>query len=188
MTFFTAARLATVAAFALSLPLLAATDARAESIGVLEVDFTHDALDPSSDSRAYDGTQPGKGFDFGLGLREPGTTWIYTAELTGGFHDFGGDLDPKASRLLIGSRLGLNWFVRPSLFVHAGVGHVSVDSPPASQSPGGTDLAGDMGLSLDVSVTPNVEVGLEGSYNWIGFSDAFEWTQVGAHVTFVMGG
>ena len=188
MTLFATARLATLTVFALSLPLLAATDAHAQSVGVLELDFTHNAIDPTSDSHAYDGTQPGKGFDFGLGLRELGTTWIYTAELTGGFHDFGGSLDPKASRLMLGSRLGLNWLIRPSAFIHGGVGHVSFDVAPGSTAASGMDWAGDMGLSLDVSVTRNVELGVEASYNWIGFSNAFEWTQLGAHVTFVLGG
>jgi hypothetical protein len=181
-------RIIAVAATLCSLSLFITSEARAQSVGVVELDLTHNAIDATSDSHGYDGTQPGKGFDFGLGLRTPGTTWISTAELTGGFHDFGGPLDPKASRLMLGSRLGLNWLIRPSVFVHGGVGHVSVDAPPGSSLSRGLDWAGDMGLSLDVSVMPNVELGLEASYNWIGSSDGFQWTQLGAHVTFVMGG
>ena len=189
MSLFAAPRLVPNALVALTaLSLLTTTDAHAQSLGVLELDLTHNAFDATSDSHAFDGTQPGNGFDFGLGLRDPGSTWIYTAELTGGFHDFGGALDPKASRLMLGSRLGLNWLIRPSVFVHGGVGHVSIDAPPAVTRAGGTDWAGDMGLSLDVRVMRGVEVGLEGSYNWIGGSNAFEWTQLGAHVTFVLGG
>jgi len=172
---------------ALGATLMSAGDARAETTPVIAIDITHDALDTTDTPGTFAGNPAGTGFDFGLGLRS-GDLWLYTAELSGGFHDFGGALDPKASRFMLGSRFGIDWTLRPSIFAHLGIGHVSIDSSQTGAPDIGTDWAGDLGLALDVDVVPGVEVGIAGSLNWIGFSDSFEWFQAGAHVTFVLGG
>lgn len=169
--------------------LLSTADAHAESTPVVALDINRGSVDVNGSADAFASTPAGAGLDVGLGLRSTSRPWFHTAELTGGFHDFGGALDPKVSRLMLGSRLSLDWFLRPSIFAHFGVGHVSTDdAAPAAARDIGIDWAGDLGLSFDVEVAPGIEIGAAASANWVGFSDSFEWLQAGAHVTFVLGG
>lgn len=185
------ARIAPIVAGVLGalVPLLSTTDAHAGSTPVLALDINRGSIDTDNSADAFTSTPAGAGFDLGLGLRSMGRVWFHTVELTGGFHDFGGELDPKVTRLMLGSRLGFDWFVRPGIFAHFGVGHVSIDDAAQVAAPDiGTDWAGDIGLSLDVRVAPGIEVGATGSGNWIGSSKSFNWLQAGAHVTFVFGG
>jgi hypothetical protein len=170
-------------------PLLSAADAHAESTPVVALDINRGSVDTIESTEGFASTPAGAGFDLGLGLRFPGSVWFYTAELTGGFHDFGGALDPTVSRLMLGTRVGLDWIVRPSIFAHLGVGHLSIDDAAQAAVPDiGTDWAGDLGLSLDVRVTPGIEIGAAGSTNWVGLSKSFDWLQAGVHVTFAFGG
>lgn len=172
-----------------AVPLLSAADAHAESTPFVMLDVSRGTVDSGEAADAFASTPAGAGFDLGLGLRSTGRFWFSTAELTGGFHDFGGELDPKVSRLMLGSRLGLDWIVRPSIFAHFGVGHISIaDAAQAATPDIGTHFTGDLGLAFDVSVAPGIELGVTGSTNWIGFSDSFDWLQAGGHITFVFGG
>lgn len=178
-----------VAVLGSAVPLLSAADAHAESTPVLALDINRGSIDPLGSTDAFASAPAGAGFDLGLGLRSTGRVWFHTAELTGGLHDFGGELDPTVSRLMLGSRLGLDWIVRPSIFAHFGVGHVSVADAAEGATPDiGTSWAGDLGLALDVSIASGIELGVSGSANWVGFSDSFDWLQAGGHVTFVFGG
>lgn len=172
-----------------ALPLLSAPNAHAESIPIVMIDLSRGSVDTSEAGEAFASTTPGAGFDLGLGLRSTGRVWFHSAELTGGFHDFGGALDPKVSRLMLGSRLGVDWIVRPSIFAHFGVGHVSLaDTAQAAAPDIGTHFAGDLGIAVDVCVAPGVEIGATGSTNWVGFSSSFDWLQAGGHITFAFGG
>jgi hypothetical protein len=174
---------------AMGVLLSSAVDAHAESTPLLALDINRGSVDMTGSADAFASTPAGAGFDVGLGLRSTGRVWFHTAELSGGFHDFGGALDPKVSRLLLGSRLGIDWILRPSIFAHFGAGYVSIDDAAQAAAPDiGIDWAGDIGLSLDVQVAPGVEIGAAGSANWVGFSESFDWLQAGAHVTFVLGG
>jgi hypothetical protein len=130
-------------------------------------------------------TRAGSGFDVLVGARASGKLWMPQVELSLGFHDFGGPLDAEVSRAMIGARFGLDWFIRPSLFNHIGVERLRMDGQLGNGRTTGTYFAGETGLALDVRVLPQVDVGLQGSYNWGPFTDSFDWWQGGAHVTFV---
>jgi hypothetical protein len=133
----------------------------------------------------------GAGVDVYFGPRLDLAILTLTTELSGGYHDFAGALDPTAYRLLAGGRLGVGVIIRPSVFAHIGVGHLRFDDPFGDGRDGRTNLAGDVGLALDFTVLPLVDIGVQGSYNTIAGDDdddAFEWLQAGVHVTFVLDG
>jgi hypothetical protein len=114
-----------------------------------------------------------------------------TTELSGGFHDFSGELDPTVYRGLAGGRLGVGVIIRPSVFAHIGVGHLRYDDPFGDGRDGRTNLAGDLGAALDFTILPLVDLGVQASYNTVAGdddNDAFEWLQAGAHITFVLDG
>lgn len=135
--------------------------------------------------------EPGGGVDVYFGPRLDLTLLTLTTEISGGFHDFGGDLDPAIYRLGAGGRLGLGAVIRPSVFAHIGVGHLRFDQPLTGDRDGRTNLAVDVGAALDFTLLPLVDLGVHGSYNVLTASDdepAFEWVQAGVHLTFVFEG
>jgi hypothetical protein len=135
-------------------------------------------------------TDSGAGVDIYFGPRLDLAILSLTTELSGGLHDFGGPLDPTVYRVLAGGRLGVGFILRPSVFAHVGVGHLRVDELVGSGRDSRTNLAGDLGLALDFTVLPLMDIGLQGSYNVIAGgsdSEAFEWLQAGVHVIFVLG-
>jgi hypothetical protein len=142
-----------------------------------------------NDASNEDGTDPGAGVDLYFGPRLDLKLLTLTTEISAGFHDFGGPLEPTVYRALAGGRLGIGFIIRPSVFAHLGVGHLREDAPFGTGRDGRTNLAGDLGLALDFTVLPLIDVGIQGSYNAVAGgsnSDAFEWLQAGAHVTFVL--
>lgn len=137
------------------------------------------------------GTNGGAGVDIYFGPRLDLAVLALTTELSGGFHDFGGSLEPTVYRGMVGGRLGLGFIIRPSVFAHVGVGHLRYDELIGSGRDGRTNVATDLGLALDFTVLPLVDIGIQASYNSIlggESSTAFEWLQAGAHVTFVLDG
>ena len=137
------------------------------------------------------GSNAGAGVDVYFGPRLDLAILALTTELSGGFHDFGGVLEPTAYRLLAGGRLGVGVVVRPSVFAHAGVGHLRFDDPIGPGRDSRTNLGIDLGAALDFTVLPLVDLGIQASYNSIlggETTDAFEWVQAGVHVTFVFDG
>lgn len=142
-----------------------------------------------NDGIAGDDASSGAGVDVFFGPRLDLAILTLTTELSGGFHDFGGDLDPTVYRLLAGGRLGIGAIIRPSVFAHLGVGHLRFDEPIGDGRDGRTDVAGDVGAALDFTILPLVDLGIQGSYNVVaGGEEPFEWLQAGAHVTFVLDG
>jgi hypothetical protein len=142
-----------------------------------------------NDGIAGDDTSSGAGVDLFFGPRLDLAILTLTTELSGGFHDFGGDLDPAVYRLMGGGRLGIGAIIRPSIFAHLGVGHLRFDEPFGDGRDGRTDLAGDLGAALDFTILPLIDLGIQGSYNVVsGGEDPFEWLQAGIHVTFVLDG
>jgi hypothetical protein len=131
----------------------------------------------------------GAGVDLYFGPRLDLAILTLTTELSGGFHDFGGELDPAVYRLMAGGRLGIGAIIRPSIFAHLGVGHLRFDEPVGDGRDGRTDLAGDLGAALDFTILPLVDLGVQASYNVVtGGEEPFEWLQAGVHVTFVLDG
>lgn len=139
------------------------------------------------DQNATDG---GAGVDIYFGPRLDLALLQLTTELAGGYHKFGGVFDPTVYRVLAGGRLGVGVAIRPSVFAHVGVGHLRYDELLGTGRDGRTNFGGDLGLALDFTILPLVDVGVQGSYNVIAGdddADAFKWYQLGAHVTFVFG-
>jgi hypothetical protein len=145
-----------------------------------------------NDSMVGDDAGSGAGVDVYFGPRLDLAILTLTTELSGGFHDFSGELDPTVYRGLAGGRLGVGVIVRPSVFAHIGVGHLRYDDLFGDDGRDGrTNLAGDLGAALDFTILPLVDLGVQASYNMVAGdddNDAFEWLQAGAHITFVLDG
>jgi hypothetical protein len=161
--------------------LVLARPAAADTVVGVDLNF--------NDGIAGDDASSGAGVDLFFGPRLDLTILTLTTELSGGFHDFGGNLDPAVYRLMAGGRLGIGTFIRPSIFAHLGVGHLRYDEPFGDGRGGRTDVAGDLGAALDFTILPLIDLGIQGSYNVVaGGEDPFEWLQAGVHVTFVLDG
>ena len=157
--------------------------AAADTVVGVDLNF-NDAITEDND----DDAETGAGVDVFFGPRLDLTLLTLTTELSGGFHDLGGDADPTVYRLLAGGRLGLGAIIRPSVFAHLGVGHVRFDNLLGGRD-GRTHLAGDVGAALDFTLLPLINLGIQGSYNAVAGNDdeqAIEWLQAGVHVTFVL--
>jgi hypothetical protein len=139
---------------------------------------------------AVDDDASGVGLDVHFGPRMDLAILALTTELSGGFYRFGGPADLDVYRVLAGGRLAVGAIIRPSVFAHAGVGHLRYDTLLGARD-GATDFATDLGLGLDFTLMPLVDLGIVGSYNWVRADtrdNAVDWVQLGAHVTFVTGG
>jgi hypothetical protein len=70
------------------------------------------------------------------------------------------------------------------VFVHAGIGHLSLpDSLPSH-----TAFSYDAGAFLDLTLLPLLDLGVHGAYNRVTPGDeveAFEWATVGAHAALI---
>ena len=144
-----------------------------------------------NDSIIGDEAGNGAGVDVYFGPRLNLAILTLTTELSGGFHDFAGALDPTVYRGMAGGRLGVGVIIRPSVFAHIGVGHLRYDDLFGDGREGRTNLAGDLGAALDFTILPLVDLGIQASYNTIAGdddNDPFEWLQAGAHITFVLDG
>ncbi len=133
-----------------------------------------------------DGT--GVGIDVLVGRRLDLTLLTVGTELSLGTHTFAGADDATAYRALVGANLGIGSIIRPSVFGHIGVGHIAVD-PDAVPDQTRTSLAGDVGVALDFTLLPLIDIGVQGSYNAISGTsntDAFRWLQAGVHATLVL--
>lgn len=143
-----------------------------------------------NDSMVGEDAGNGAGVDVYFGPRLNLAILTLTTELSGGFHDFAGELDPTVYRGMAGGRLGVGVIIRPSVFAHIGVGHLRFDDAFGDRD-GRTNLAGDLGAALDFTILPLVDLGVQGSYNVVAGddnNDAFEWLQAGVHITFVLDG
>lgn len=132
-----------------------------------------------------DGT--GVGIDFLLGKRLDLTLVTLGTELLLGVHSFAGADEAKAYRALAGANLGVGSILRPSVFAHIGVGHIAV-AEDAIPDQSRTALAGDVGVALDFTLLPLLDIGVQGSYNAIrgtSSTDPFHWFQGGVHATLV---
>jgi hypothetical protein len=158
-------------------------DAGATNTLGVAVDYTDGIDQPATD--------PGGGVEVYFGPRMDLAILSLTTELSGGFHDLGGDYDPAIYRLVAGGKLGVGVIIRPSVFAHIGVGHLRYDVPITGERDGRTNLAADAGVALDFTLIPLLDLGVHGSYNVLAGdddSDAFEWLQAGVHATFVFEG
>jgi hypothetical protein len=126
---------------------------------------------------------------FGLGLRY-GHEWdlaiiSLVPELGVGYHAFGGRNDADVVTVFGGGRIAVGFVLEPSVYAHAGVGHVATDTTSF------TSLAYDVGAALDLTAIPMVAFGPHLTLAGVAGNEsrpAFSWLEIGGHLTFGFGG
>jgi hypothetical protein len=97
---------------------------------------------------------------------------------------------PTIYRGIAGVRLGVGELLRFGLLAHVGFGYVSVDVPAKLQlnDPSHTAFTYDIGLFLDFTLLPLLDIGVHAAYNRVAGKDdldALQWMQLGAHAALV---
>lgn len=103
-------------------------------------------------------------------------------EAGGSYHSFAGDDDVSVWRGLAGGEVRIGKVLEPGLFAHVGVGHLS--GFDAFTAP-----AVDVGLALDLTIIPLVDIGIHVAYDaLLGSSDhdGFSWGTAGLHAALVI--
>ncbi len=101
-----------------------------------------------------------------------------TPEFMANLNQFSGPGNPFHFAGLAGGRATIGKIIEPGVFAHVGAGHVSM---PDSL----TGLAFDLGLTLDLTLIPAVDLGVHGAYDSVGWGDeTFDWYRLGAHLAF----
>jgi hypothetical protein len=153
-----------------------------------EVGVDGEAVVPvSSPPSDKDSLKSGAGFKVRLGYQFHVPILRVTPEVGYGLDWFsrdGGDASTHAwdvQRLFAGGRIGLGEIVVPSLYAHAGFGWRAT---PDAGAPGGSGLAFDAGLALDIHVIPHVGFGAHAEYASVGTGagSSPEWLAFGLHV------
>jgi hypothetical protein len=125
---------------------------------------------------------------FGLGLRY-GHEWdlaiiSLTPEMGVGYHAFGGRNDADVLTIFGGGRLAIGFVLEPSVYAHAGVGHVATDATSF------TSLAYDVGAAVDLTAIPMVAFGPHLTFAGVAGNERrspFSWLEIGGHITFGFG-
>ena len=133
---------------------------------------------------------PGLENGWGTGVRV-GSAWdLWVLELTPelgvSYHTFGASAD--AYRALAGGRLALGLILKPSVFVHAGIGHFSYAAGADDISE--TDLAYDAGIALDFTLLPWIDLGAHLAFSRINADPpvgSLSWVAAGGHVALSLG-
>jgi hypothetical protein len=176
---FTRSRLAhgLLACAALMVLALAPNPARADFMVGIDVD----GVEPFESGAAFGG---GFGVRVGTQLHVP--LLALTPELAFTYAQFGDDYGPTIYRGMIGGRVAIGEIIRVGLYGHIGLGRFALDLD--GDDPSGTDVTYDVGIALDFTVLPILNLGVHAAYNSFGEDDdreAFEWMTTGAHVEFV---
>lgn len=112
-----------------------------------------------------------------------------TPEIGANYHAFGGAPEAESFAVVGGGRIGIGFVLEPSAFLHAGIGHVGYDRR-IGEDVSHTSMAYEMGLALDFTALPVVDIGAHAALAGIAGDedvDAFSWLAVGGHLTFVFG-
>lgn len=99
-----------------------------------------------------------------------------------GFYDANGDPAAQSFHGLLGPRLGILWGLRPSVYSHLGIGHTNFEMANSQ-----TSLAGDLGLALDITFLPVIDIGGQAAWNFVAGDTQSPQTQyltAGVHITF----
>ena len=102
-------------------------------------------------------------------------------ELKGGFDSYGGLREASVYTGLVGARLGVGEIIRPSAYAHVGIGHVDFGPNLLEDD---TRAAGDVGLALDFTLLPLLDLGVHGEYGALVGAD-FDWLRFGIHAMLV---
>lgn len=98
------------------------------------------------------------------------------------FYDERGDPAAQSFHGLLGPRLGILWGIRPSVFSHLGIGHTNFVAASSQ-----TSLAGDVGLALDITFLPVIDIGAQAAWNFVAgdqLSPQTQYLTAGLHITF----
>jgi hypothetical protein len=133
------------------------------------------------------GSSIGGGWGFGVRLGERFHVPLVALEPEIGFtfHDFGSGFEPKMYRGIVGVRIGLLEVLRPGVFGHVGVGHIDFDKASDLSH---TAFTYDVGVFLDLTVLPLLDLGIHFSYDGIASSDQVDtvnWVTFGLHASLV---
>ncbi len=154
------------------------------AVGVLTPSLASAQNQLSFDAGAVFPSASGSDDGWGLGMRF-GHDWdllllSITPEIGLRYNNFSGPADATTFAVFGGGRVGINFVLKPSVFAHAGVGHLS---GAMSQ----TSLAYDVGAAVDLTLIPVVDfgphvllAGIAGDEN----TEAFSWLEIGGHLTF----
>jgi len=152
--------------------LVASQNAHAKSgtsIGV-DIDYTNGISEISESG--------GTGFNGRLGYKLDLGVLQLTPEVGGAYHTFGGDAGAKLSQGIVGARVQFLKVLEPGIYAHLGYGHV------ASNFGSRSGATADVGVSLDLTVLPLIDIGIHGGYNGLlksGDYPAFDSYVLGVH-------
>jgi len=101
-----------------------------------------------------------------------------TPEFMGSFHQFSGAGDPTQFAGMAGGRATIGKIIEPGVFAHVGAGHASLPTDDL------TGIAMDLGVTLDLTLIPILDIGVHGAYDAITWADegTFDSYRVGAHI------
>ena len=103
-------------------------------------------------------------------------------EAGGDYHDFGGDDEVSVARGIVGGEVRIGKILEPGIFAHVGVGHLS--GVGAFTAP-----TVDVGLALDLTLIPLIDIGAHVAYNALLGNeerDGFSWLTAGLHAALVI--
>jgi len=124
------------------------------------------------------GVDPGLGGAVRFGREYDIVLLSLTPEFMGSFHQFSGSGGPLEFAGLAGGKAALGKIVEPAVFAHVGVGHANLPGDNL------TGIALDLGVALDLTLIPAVDLGVHAAYDALTWADqeTFNWYRLGAHV------
>lgn len=140
----------------------------------LDLDFAQPVAEEGADS--------GGGGALRLGQQLDLIAITLTGEAGGSHHAFGGNEDPSLYALFAGGRISVGKIIEPGILMHVGASHLAT-KVHKSWAP-----MFDVGLTIDLTVLPLVDLGVHGIYvHRFANSEAetFEYLVVGPHVALV---
>jgi hypothetical protein len=151
--------------------LVFTSTARAETRLALDLDYATAIDEHSIDSGTDKALRLGQELDL--------VVVSLTPEIGGSYHTFAGALDASHYSGFIGGRLGFGKILEPGVFAHVGIGRLSNDVA------GDTGPAFDMGVYLDFTLLPILDLGVHGAYDLLVLDDgeSFDWARFGAHAS-----
>jgi len=101
-----------------------------------------------------------------------------TPEFMGSFHQFSGAGDPSTFAGMAGGRATIGKIIEPGVFAHVGAGNASLPGDDL------TGIAMDLGVTLDLTLIPILDIGVHGAYDAVTWGDegTFDSYRVGAHI------
>jgi hypothetical protein len=101
-----------------------------------------------------------------------------TPEFMGSLDKFGDPGNELTFAGLAGGRATLGKVIEPGVFAHVGAGHATLPGDNL------TGLAMDLGLTLDLTLVPAVDLGIHAAYDSVTWGDSgtFDYYRLGAHL------